>query len=62
MNKKLPLVVSGVVFLAVAVAHIARLWFGWEVLVDGYNLPRWLSMVGAVVPLLLAFWMFGASR
>lgn len=43
-----------VLFSLVAVAHLLRVIFQVEVVVDGAAMPMWISVVGFVVPGLLA--------
>src|SRR5207245_3647777 len=38
-----------VVFSLVAVLHVLRLIFGWEVVINGLVMPMWVSVVGFLV-------------
>jgi len=51
-----------IVFTLVAIAHLARLLTGTEVLVGGIVLPQWVSVFGVVVPGLIAVLLFRESR
>lgn len=51
-----------IVFTLVALAHLARLLTGTEILIGGAALPQWVSVFGAVVPGLIAFLLFRESR
>ena len=42
--------VSAMVFALVAIAHLWRLVTGAEVTIDGWAVPMWMSVVGALVP------------
>ena len=42
------------VFSLVAVLHLLRLVFGWEVIVSGIIIPLWVSVIGFLVAGLLA--------
>ena len=45
-----PFTMIAVVLLAViAVAHLARLFTGFEIVVNGFAVPQWASMPGAIV-------------
>ena len=44
-----------VVFLLVCFAHVHRLLFGWEVLIDGKVIPIWTSVAGMLISGSLAF-------
>lgn len=41
--------IAVVVFTLVAIVHLLRLVFGWEVVVTGYVVPVWWSAIGLVV-------------
>ena len=62
MNIKNYCMVSGVLFSLVALAHLSRIVYGMSVEVDGYSVPMFLSWVGFVIPVCLAFWAFRIVR
>jgi hypothetical protein len=37
-----------VIFLLIAIAHLLRLFFRWEVIVNNIPLPLWVSAVAAI--------------
>ena len=41
--------VAILVFILVAMAHLHRVIFGWEVLVNGKLVPIWTSVVGVIL-------------
>jgi len=49
MNLKMFAFVMGAVCSLLAVAHVARLAFQWEVMVQGILVPVWMSLPAAVV-------------
>ncbi len=53
---------SGVIFAAVAVAHVVRLATGFGIVVGGMTVPMWVSFLGALIAALLAVWMAVATR
>lgn len=55
-------VVSGILFLLVALAHLLRIVFGVPVQVDEFDVPMLVSWVGLIVPAGLAFWAFRLGR
>ena len=61
-NKNMALRVAGVVFLLVAIMHLLRLLLKVQVSVGDINVRLSLSLVGFVAALLLAIWMFSASK
>jgi hypothetical protein len=60
--QKVALYTSGVVFAAVAVAHVVRLTTGIEIVVGGVIVPVWVSFLGALIAALLAVWMAVAAQ
>lgn len=54
--------VSGMIFLLVAILHLVRAMFKIGVVIGGFSVPAWFSIIGSIVPLLLAIWMFKASK
>lgn len=51
-----------VLFTLVALAHVARLVDGTEVIVDGWVLPQWVSVIAVVVPGFIAWLLWKESR
>ena len=51
-----------VVFVLVAIAHLVRLIDGTEVLVGTRVLPLWASVVGVVVPGVIAWLLWKESK
>jgi len=62
MSVKTFLRVSGVIFLVVAVVHLLRLVFQWEVILAGWPAPVWLSAVAFAIAAALAFEGFRLSK
>jgi len=51
-----------VVFSLVAVLHVLRLIFGWEVVINGLVMPMWVSVVGIIVAGGLAVMVWREAR
>ena len=49
-------------FALIAVAHLFRLFGGWEVVVAGYVIPVWFSQIGLVVAAGLALMVWREAR
>jgi hypothetical protein len=58
MNTKTYCVISGFIFLLVALAHLLRIYNGWEVNIGTEIIPLWVSWFGLIVPALLGIWAF----
>ena len=53
--------VAGAIFLVLAVAHAARLFYGWEATIADEVIPLWMSAVAAAVAIYLALRAFQVS-
>ena len=62
MKKSAYPVVSGLVFLLVAVGHAARAVRGTDVFIGLHRFPIWGSWVAAVGAVLLAIWAFSSRN
>jgi len=54
--------VAGVVFLLVAVFHLLRLIFRWEVMIAGVMVPGWVSLIAFLAAMALSVWMFKSLK
>ncbi|MCE0724496.1 MULTISPECIES: hypothetical protein [Legionella] len=61
MNKKIALIVAGLIFTLVALIHVLRIIYYWQVTVAGYSIPMSASSVALSVSAILAIWMFVAA-
>jgi hypothetical protein len=61
MSQKTFSLVVGLIFLLVAVMHALRLAFKWEVVLNGWSVPMWVSALALLFAAYLAFegLMFG---
>ena len=55
MNQKKYLQITGVIFLVIALMHLFRIILRWEAVLDGWQVPSWLSMVAVVVAAYLSY-------
>lgn len=53
---------AAAVFAMVAIAHLARLILGWEVMVAGTVIPMWASILGLVIAAVLAAMLWLEAR
>ena len=58
MKNKTYVVLSGIIFLAIAVLHGLRLYYGWEAVIGGVLVPLWVSWIAIVVAGALAYSAF----
>ncbi len=58
MNIRAYLVISGIIFGAVAVLHGLRVGNSWAFQLGPWWFPMWVSWLGMIVPALLCLWAF----
>ena len=51
-----------IVFVLVAIAHMMRVVSGTEVVVGGVEVPQWVSILGVIVPGLIAWLLWKESK
>ena len=56
------LLVCGLLFGTVALLHVLRLIYGWQVQIGAQVLPMWISVVGLVLAGALCAWAFALAR
>ena len=49
MDRKTFTLAAGVIFALVALAHLARIFMDWPVVIDGWTVPLWLSGIAFIV-------------
>lgn len=55
-------VIAAIIFALVALVHLLRLAFGWEVTISGAAVPVWVSVLGLVIAGGLAAGLWWESR
>ena len=53
--------VTATLFLVVAIMHLLRIIFGWQVEIGGLSIPFWVSWLGVLVAGALAYLGFTQS-
>jgi len=54
--------IAVLIFSLVAIAHLLRLYFHWEVTVNGLIVPLWVSMAGFIIAGALAVMLWREMR
>ncbi|MBI2641950.1 MAG: hypothetical protein HYW96_00015 [Candidatus Wildermuthbacteria bacterium] len=62
MSAKTFQLVAGIIFAVVAVMHLSRVVFGWQVVLGEWVVPAWISYFGLVVAGFLAYQGFRLSK
>jgi hypothetical protein len=62
MGNKPVTVIAAIIFLIVALAHAFRLVRHFALHIGSHEIPMWVSWVGLIVPLLLAWGLLREAR
>lgn len=54
MNKNNLITAAAVLFFLVGAAHLIRIFYGWNVTINEYEIPMWTSFIGTAIPLYLS--------
>jgi len=54
--------IAVVIFSVISLAHLLRLFFHWEVIVNGLIIPQWVSVPAFVILGALAFMLWREAR
>jgi hypothetical protein len=62
LNRKTYMTLTATLFLVVAIVHLLRIIFGWQVEIGGLSIPFWVSWLGVLVAGVLAYFGFTQKR
>jgi len=54
--------IAAVIFVLMALVHVFRLAFGWQITIQGSVVPMWVSVLGTVIAGGLAVLLWRESR
>ena len=58
MNRNAYLIITGIIFVLVAVLHLLRLIYQWPVQIGAISIPIWVSCAGLLIAFVLFVWAF----
>lgn len=62
MTRKPFSILAVFVFVIVAVLHVVRVVFSWEVIINGATIPMWVSLPGVMIAGVLAVGLLRESQ
>ncbi|OGV64343.1 MAG: hypothetical protein A2283_24100 [Lentisphaerae bacterium RIFOXYA12_FULL_48_11] len=56
--------IASVIFMLICIAHVARLVLKMDIMVNGFRVPLWVSMIGCLITgaLSILLWIEGKRR
>jgi hypothetical protein len=55
MKKNTIITAASIVLFLAGISHLVRIFYGWEIKIDEWNMPTLVSFIGAIIPLFLAY-------
>jgi hypothetical protein len=55
MSQKTFITIAGTIFALIAVLHLLRIYMGWTIVINNWEVPIWFSWIGAVVAGVLSY-------
>ncbi len=55
-------IAAGVIFTIVALLHLSRILFGWQLVIGSWHVPYWINGLGVVITAFLAYASFGLAN
>ena len=55
MKKNKVITAAAILFFLAGIAQLIRIFYGWELTVNEWELPIWASFIGTIIPILLAY-------
>lgn len=64
MREKNFLVITGIIFLLIAILHVLRIAYQWEAVIGGTSIPLWVSWFALIASGVLSYFSFtfGAKK
>ena len=55
MKKNTIITAASIVLFLAGISHLIRIFYGWEIKIDEWNMPTLVSFIGAIIPLFLSY-------
>ena len=55
MNKNKIITGAAIVLFLAGIAHLIRIFYGWELAVNEWELPILVSFIGTIIPIFLSY-------
>ena len=55
LDTKTYIKLTKIIFAGVGLAHVVRLLMGWTIVIGGWEIPMWISILGTVVAWYIAY-------
>jgi len=62
LSAKQYLQITGTIFFVIGLLHLIRLFTGWTIILAGFTVSVWISLLGVIIAWVLAYSAFTLAR
>ena len=62
MKSRTTLTLATIVLIMASLVHLFKILNNWELIIGNYTIPNWISIIGIIVPAILAFHLIKIRR
>jgi len=62
MKRNNYILISGLIFLIIGIVHLWRAINNWEVFVENWVIPGWVSWIAGVILIVMVAWAFNEYK
>ena len=55
MKKNTIITAGAIVLFLTGISHLIRIFYGWDIVIDKWDTPTWVSFIGSVIPIFLSY-------
>tara|TARA_B100001142_G_C13785755_1_gene442968 strand:+ start:99 stop:287 length:189 start_codon:yes stop_codon:yes gene_type:complete len=55
MKKNTIITTGAIVLFLSGISHLIRIFYGWDIVINKWNMPTWVSFIGAGVTMFLSY-------
>ena len=55
MEKNKIITAAAIVLFLAGISHLIRLFYGWDIIINGWKMDTWVSFIGTIIPLFLSY-------
>ena len=55
MEKNRIITAAAIVLFLAGIAHLIRIFYGWDITINEWKIDTWVSFIGTIIPLYLSY-------
>ena len=62
MKKHTIITAAAIVLFLAGISHLIRIFYDWDIIIDKWDMPIWISFISAIITLFLAYNMVNINK